>query len=286
MKSFIKPMYSDSGAKLLEQFSYDISSISWLNENQSKISPRAVLNEYKILIMLKGTASIHINGGIHYAKSCDCVLFSPGSLYHAEISNNDGCQFIAINFSLSSPIQDKNFQTALALKNINIYSSLVPQTSMKYIFHVCRNTLSEKNDCYYNIILLLKRLIGEIFYNNNLTVDTDNHKITASEEKMVLLCHKFILNNCSLFVTVDMLCDYCNVSQSYLYKCFKNVLGISTKSFITDTKLEIAQKDLLKTNKTISEIAMENGYSNSYQFSNLFKKAYGISPSSFRKEHK
>ena len=40
---------------------------------------------------------------------------------------------------------------------------------------------------------------------------------------------------------------------------------------------------LLHTDKSITEIALENGYANSYQFSNIFKKVRGISPSAYRK---
>jgi len=64
------------------------------------------------------------------------------------------------------------------------------------------------------------------------------------------------------------------------------VLGISSKEFVTRTKLDMAAKALLQTDKTITRIAAENGYSNSYRFSNIFKKEYGTSPSRYRRQNR
>jgi AraC-like DNA-binding protein len=50
-----------------------------------------------------------------------------------------------------------------------------------------------------------------------------------------------------------------------------------------DVCLERAAILLLDTNKTIFEIAADIGYSGSGNFSNAFKKRYGISPAQFRR---
>ena len=123
-------------------------------------------------------------------------------------------------------------------------------------------------------------------YNGNPIRSDEFKKITGSQEQLVLNCHQFIMNNPHLSVTVEMLCDEFSVSQSYLYKCFKNVLGVSSKKFITNAQLDLTAKALVQTDKTITQIAQEYGYGNSFRFSNLFKKNYGISPSEYRKNNR
>ena len=124
----------------------------------------------------------------------------------------------------------------------------------------------------------MKRLVGTIFYlGHPVSTESSATKSRSSEEELVLICHRHIINNPSVAVTV---------SQSYLYKCFSNVLGQSTKQFITDTKLDIAAKELLQTDKSVAQIAQDNGYSNGYQFSNAFKKKYNLSPTEYRKNNR
>ena len=287
MKSAVKILTADGAANMLDKLSFDIISIAWLDETGAKKSPRDILNHYKILVMLKGQASIHIGKTIYYTKDGDCILFAPGSLYHAEISDENGCQFAAINFSLSSPVEDKEFQRLIGIKDIAIYPQLASDNVTNSIVNIFENCFEESDGYYYQSILLLKRLIGTIFYlGHPVSSDTTTTKSRATEEEMVLMCHRYIINNPAVAVTVEDLCQICTVSQSYLYKCFSNVLGLSTKQFITDTKLDIAAKELLQTDKSVSQVAQDNGYSNGYQFSNVFKKKYNMSPSAYRKNNR
>ena len=287
MKSAIKILTDEGSSARLDSLSYDIISIAWLDEAQAKKSPRDILHHYKILVMMKGQASIHIGRNIYYTKSGDCILFAPGSLYHAEISDDNGCQFAAINFSLTSPVDDKAFQNLTGIKDIAIYPQLISDNVTSSVLNIFENCFNESEGHYFQVVLLLKRLIGTIFYlGHPVTAETTMTKPRSGEEAIVLMCHRHLINNPSAPITVDDLCEVCNVSQSYLYKCFSNVLGLSTKQFITDTKLDIAAKQLLQTDKSVSQIAQDNGYSNGYQFSNVFKKKYNLSPSAYRKNNR
>ena len=283
MKSAVKTVRGEKTAEMLDSFRYDIVSIAWLDESSAKRSPRDILNYYKILIMLKGTATVFISGNRYYIKSGDCVLFAPGSLYHAEIDNDDGCRFAAINFSLSTPVMDSDFRNLLGVKNIAVYPQLVHSEVTPIIYNIFENSFSEHKGYYYQLTQLLKRLIGTVFYMGSpVTADAAVFRKHNNEEDMVLVCHRYIINNPAEAVTVETLCRICNVSQSYLYKCFSRTLGISTKQFITDTKLNMAAKELLQTDKSVAQVATDNGYGNGYRFSNVFKKKYGISPSRYR----
>lgn len=283
MKSAVKILTNEKAADRLDRFSYDIVSIAWLEESSAKRSPRDILNSYKVLVMLDGRATVFIGSDEYYIKSGDCVLFAPGSLYHAEIDDGQGCRFAAINFNLSTPLQDKDFKNMIGLKDIAVYPQLIDNNLTASVYNIFENGFRESDGHYYQLILLLKRLVGTIFYlGSPVASESGAKKSGNSEENTVLLCHRYIINNPSEAVTVETLCNICNVSQSYLYKCCSNVLGISTKQFITNTKLDMAAKQLLQTDKSVSQVAADNGYSNGYQFSNVFKKKYGISPSGYR----
>ena len=287
MQSTFKKLSKDPVTTQLEQFVFDISSFAYLNSESGKKSPVSIMNSYKLLVMLQGHANIYLGNDTYYTQSGDCVIFAPGSLYHAEVSGKENCQFISINFSLANSTQNALLANLLGLKDIAIYPSLAPEHTQKYLYTVLENVVEETDSSYYSSLLLLKRLIGLMAYNGNpVGSEQCRRKITSAQEQLVLNCHKYILNNPHTSVTVDMLCRQFNVSQSYLYKCFTNVLGISSKKFITNAQLDLAAKALLQTDKTINQIALEYGYGNSFRFSNIFKKNYGISPSEYRKENR
>ncbi len=287
MQSTLKVISKDSISTKLEKFVYDIVSFAFLNAESGNKSPVAIMNSYKLLVMLQGHANVYLGRDTYYTQQGDCVLFAPGSLYHAEISSKENCHFISINFNMGNSPQSAAFANLLGVKDIAIYPQLVPEHIQKYIYIVSEDIVQEKEDCYYSTLLLLKKLVGFMAYNGHpIGSDDVKKKITGSQEQLVLNCHQYIIANPQISVTVDMLCREFNVSQSYLYKCFRNVLGVSSKKFITNAQLDLAAKALVQTDKTITQIAQEYGYGNSFRFSNLFKKVYGISPSEYRKENR
>lgn len=282
MKTIMKTLSADIVSNFTHMLNFDILSISYLDEKSDKKSPRSIMSSYKLLVMIEGQAGVHIGKNIFYTQKGDCVLFAPGSIYHAEILGKERCKFISINFNVSAE-QNKMFLYGTALKDIAVYPKAVPISVMKSLYETMENAISEKEGYYLDTVLILKKLLGIIMYRKHGNIQINDIKLsTSGEEEIVINCQRYITNNVSTAVTVEELCRVCNVSQSYLYKCFKSVLGISCKEFITSTKLDIAARALLQTNKSIGQVALENGFSNAYQFSNVFKKFYGMSPSAYR----
>jgi AraC family transcriptional regulator of arabinose operon len=93
----------------------------------------------------------------------------------------------------------------------------------------------------------------------------------------------YIDANLHLPLTVDTLCSKTGVSQPYLYKIFKQEVGVSPKQYVLEKKLNRAEKLLISTSLTISEIAMEVGFADVLAFSKFFTKRTGASPTDFRK---
>ena len=59
---------------------------------------------------------------------------------------------------------------------------------------------------------------------------------------------------------------------------------INYKTYLQDIRMAYAYRDLLNTDHTISQIALDNGFCSSRGFSGEFQKRYGILPSEMRKQ--
>ena len=72
------------------------------------------------------------------------------------------------------------------------------------------------------------------------------------------------------------------ISGPYLSRLFKAKYGVSILSYITETRLNNAKRTLWETEKSIQEIAEENGFLSSNVFIKSFKKQEGITPGAYR----
>lgn len=86
-------------------------------------------------------------------------------------------------------------------------------------------------------------------------------------------------------ITVEEISDYVGVDRSYLFRLFKEKLGVSPKKYIIDYKLKTAAKLLRETGLSVGQVALSAGFDDQFYFSTAFRSRYGKSPSKYRKDN-
>ena len=87
-------------------------------------------------------------------------------------------------------------------------------------------------------------------------------------------------------VTLKYVADYAGISASYLSYSFKQKTGISFKDYVHNYKMQQSVKKLLNSQLTITQIAFGLGYNDTVNFSRVFKKDFGITPSVYRSQNR
>lgn len=96
---------------------------------------------------------------------------------------------------------------------------------------------------------------------------------------------EFIDHNYMNKMTLDDVANYVYLNSSYLSQLFKKEMGISFGEYLESIRLKHA-KDLIKnSNKAMSDIAEEVGFSSQNYFNRVFKKATSLSPAKYKEKH-
>lgn len=69
------------------------------------------------------------------------------------------------------------------------------------------------------------------------------------------------------------------MSYSYFSRSFKRITGISFKDYLNHVRINHAEKSLLSSEKTITEISAECGFNNVSYFISIYKRIKGVTPS-------
>ena len=83
-------------------------------------------------------------------------------------------------------------------------------------------------------------------------------------------------------ISLNQCADELNVTPTYIWKIMKAERGKTFSEYQEEYKIEEAKK-LLQMNKSVSEIAMELGYTNAQNFIRFFSKGTGLTPGKYRK---
>ncbi len=75
------------------------------------------------------------------------------------------------------------------------------------------------------------------------------------------------------------------ISRVQLYRKVKALTNMSPVEFLKQMRLKKATTMLLRTNKTVSVIAYDIGFSSPAYFSTCFKKQFGKYPTEYREEN-
>lgn len=94
----------------------------------------------------------------------------------------------------------------------------------------------------------------------------------------------YIEENLDKKVTLKMIADHFDMSESYLSRNFKNETGMNLISFINDKKMTMAKELLEDDRYMIKDVASMVGMEDQFYFNKVFKKSYGIAPSEYRKK--
>lgn len=97
---------------------------------------------------------------------------------------------------------------------------------------------------------------------------------------------QYILDNISAPLSVTLLCSKFHLSHSEIYHIFKEFFSCTPAEYIKKSRLKYACKLLVTTGLPVSEIATACGIPDYNYFSKVFKAAYSMSPSEYRKMHR
>jgi signal transduction histidine kinase/DNA-binding response OmpR family regulator len=84
-------------------------------------------------------------------------------------------------------------------------------------------------------------------------------------------------------ITRDGLARYLGMSEDYLTLCFRKELGMTPIAYLNRVRVNEAKALLVDTHKSITEIALAVGFSDSGYFSRVFRQKVGLSPEAFRR---
>ncbi|PQP85014.1 hypothetical protein C0Q44_11105 [Paenibacillus sp. PCH8] len=125
------------------------------------------------------------------------------------------------------------------------------------------------------------------YYQTNLAnlIRPETDREDSVKRSLVLIC-KYIQNNYEKPITLQFLADMVGYNPVYLCNLFSKVFNVSPLKYLQQIRVDKAQEYVTTTDLPISEITKKLGYSSSTQFSAMYKKKIGKSPTEHRNQSK
>lgn len=122
-----------------------------------------------------------------------------------------------------------------------------------------------------------------LLYSHGHVVREEHSAADSDVEERLKTVLAYIQTHYRQQLSIRELAEVCHFSQVHFMNFFKKMVGMTCVEYINRYRLERAASDLLLSDRTVMETALENGFHNVSYFNRLFKENYSMTPKAYRK---
>lgn len=239
--------------------------------------------EYELFYLAEGTVDFHIENTVYHMKKNDVLFINPGSNHFTD-KPSENFNYYCMVFD-SSVLGMETDSSRKLFDNIIVNQMLnVSQPILDKIVATTKTLMDNDFGKEIAIKTLLFELILYIINTNQYAPLPAETTGIQNESKSINNGINFIKNHYRENITFDDLLKSTNYSKSHFIRLFKSATGMNYTDYLNKYRVEKACRDLIFTNKNVTEIATENGFNNIQYFSKIFKKYMECTPKQYQKQ--
>lgn len=243
--------------------------------------------EMEIVYDVRGYSMRYIDGVCYQAEPDSLVVVNPESIHSIipdrSVIHQQGV--IAIVLIISYDFVKDYFPNIE--DNYFIITDKINMSEVKRIMlsisDKAKETVFHSHDIFF-----LKGLVLELFYylcqdgyRKRENVLTINHQKNNERLRGVI---QYVERHYMEPITQSDTARQFYFTKEYFSRFFKKSTGVNFKEYLTRYRIIKSRQELLNTDHSILEIALNNGFSEERRLINSFKKIYGITPLQYRKK--
>jgi len=250
-------------------------------------------DEVEIVLVVEGSTKVECIGKSELLNAGDMIFVNAGALHKLTNNGPGDCRILNAVFNPQmiggqsfSRIYKKHVLPVLNNKQLLSYkfSSEVTwhQTvidELKAAFVVWQN----ESDDYEFVMTMALMKFWHLFGENKPDI-LSNAQVPSTNEKRLHTLLNYIHDNHATHISVADISLAANISESECYRLFRNALKTTPNNYLLNYRLRIAAQMLVESNKAITKVAYDTGFSCPAYFAKKFKLAFEKTPKNFRQE--
>lgn len=240
--------------------------------------------EFELFYMNKGSAKISYKENEHVMTSGDVFFINPG-IDHCVTEQNESFYYYALIFD-SSVLGPSTDASRIIFDHIIINQKItLPEELLQKI--ITTTQILQKNS--FGKEIAVKNLIFEILYyiiSTRQYAPLPELKNLPDDKRSIDRGIQYIKVHYRENITLEDLLQSTNYSKSHFIRLFKNYTGMNYTDYLNRFRVEKACRDLIYSNKNVTQVATENGFNNIQYFSKIFKKYMECTPKQYQKQWK
>ena len=244
--------------------------------------------DFEVLWVMQGTLEFWTNKGRYDIRAGEAVFINSNTMHYQKPKGN--VSTITLNQVFDPGIISGSFDSVFAQKYVDPVVNCHDMDILIFKPSSARHRLiieeiKKAYDCAdlgeEGFELLVRSHLSlawaEIYKEAVPQIDAERPVKRFAEERIKNML-EFMHENYGEKISLDSIASAAGVSKREALRTFREVLDMSPFSYLLDYRLRRAQLELLQSDKPISDIAYDCGFSTPSYFAKVYKEKYGETP--------
>lgn len=251
--------------------------------NNIRQIPLNMQKDFELIFVLRGELFTAINNNQYHLTKPDIILINSGDAYQAWSEKENLVLTIRIDYDFFIQAVDRKLNIYLCNSSIdhkNNYDD-IRKIMSKVMYEYFHDEIGRE----LKIMSLLYDLIYLLEVNFILTDFPETEQAGLERSKYKHRMDKilaYIKQNYTREISLKDVADSQFLTPEYLSKFFRNQMGMTFSRYLNEFRLLSAVKELIRTDDSVTRVAMNNGFPNLAAFNKIFKEKYDSTPAEYR----
>ncbi len=238
-------------------------------------------NNIEMVLVLSGEIKARINNIECVVHPGEILFVNSNELHETEANNKNEIEAITVLLSYEFM---KQYYPDIDSYYFELQGKNDEREKIKKLIIDSAEEYKKKDEVYeLKISILLMELCRILI--EDCKVKRYEKSIYIQEEKSIANVKKAITymeENYEFNLSLKDIAHEIGMAPTYFERFFKKNTGETFYSYLNKIRLYYSYKELISTELSITEIAMNNGFSNVKSFIEMFKKTYNMTPGQYR----
>ncbi len=261
-------------------------------EEEYFLAPFHFHPEIELTYIIKGKGKRYVGNGVEDYLEEDLVLIGENlpHCWKSEITNPSEINVISIVLQFKKDFLGEHFLKLPEMKLIDKLLML-SKKGVNFKGQISREVaglmfeINEEQNAVKRILIFLS-ILDKLANTKEFTLlETQNiyESISLVERQKINTVRAYMVDHFKKHINIEDTASLINMSPFAFCKYFKKITRKTFMETVIDYRIDHAVNQLLKTERSVTEIAFESGFNDLSNFYKTFKKKKKCSPLSYRK---
>ena len=238
----------------------------------------------EILLTLEGMVTYTIEDKIYQVRKGEILIVPPDTLHSLTMGEGSSRYLFLFESDAIMTMRDIKSMAMYFHKPFHLRDGSDAHVRIRELLLRAREAYEKRelmwNTMCYSCILRVYATLGQRYLSGIKPRTGDNMRNMDSE--VINAVMTYINNHYREELSLEDVAKFAGFSRYYFSRSFKRQTGYSFKDYLCQKRLQVAMDLLIRTNRSMRDVAIESGFGSVATFNLVFREKKGCTPTQYR----